>query len=91
MTGLRDAATTSAGLAAVTFALYRSFGITNPTIAAPTYLLVVVLVATLSTPWIAIAASVFALLALNDFFMPPVGTLTIADAGNWVRCSCCCS
>jgi two-component system sensor histidine kinase KdpD len=84
VSGFRDAATAVAALAAVTLVLYQLFGVTNPTIAALTYLLVVLLAATLSTLWIAIAASVFALLALNYFFIPPVRTLTIAEPNNWV-------
>ena len=82
--GLRDGAATVAVLAAVTLALSGGLGVTNPTIVALTYLLVVLLVATLSTLWVAMASSVLALLALNYFFMPPIGTLTIADPENWV-------
>ena len=82
--GLRDGAATVAALAAVTVALRGGLGVANPTIAALTYLLVVLLVATLSRFWVALAASVLALVALNYFFMPPIGTLTIADPENWV-------
>jgi two-component system sensor histidine kinase KdpD len=71
-------------LAGVTLAFQHGLGVTNPTIVALTYLLIVLLAATLSKLWIAIASSVLAILALNYFFMPPVGTLTIADPENWV-------
>ena len=34
--------------------------------------------------WVASAAAVAAVLAFNYFFLPPVGTFTIADPHNWV-------
>jgi len=58
--------------------------VTNPTIVALTYLLVVLLAAALSVLWVAIVSSVVAVLLLNYFFMPPVGTFTIVDPENWV-------
>jgi two-component system, OmpR family, sensor histidine kinase KdpD len=73
-----------AALIAVTLVYSRWIGVTNPTIVALTYLLVVLLVAALSTLSVAIASSVLAVLATNYFFLPPVGTLTIADPQNWV-------
>ena len=60
------------------------FHLTNPTIAALSYLLVILLAATASTLKIAIATSVVAVFCLNYFFMPPVHTFTIADPQNWV-------
>lgn len=58
--------------------------LTNPTTAAVSYLLIVLMTAAVSTLWVAIATSVLADLCLNYFFMPPVGTFTIADPQNWV-------
>ena len=60
------------------------FGLTNTTIAALGYLMIVLLTATASTLTIAVVTSVLADLSLNYFFMPPVGTFTIADPQNWV-------
>jgi K+-sensing histidine kinase KdpD len=60
------------------------FGLTNTTIAALGYLMIVLLTATVSTLTIAVATSVLADFSLNYFFMPPVGTFTIADPQNWV-------
>ena len=40
--------------------------------------------ATLARLWVAVVASVAAMLVLNFFFLPPVGTFTIADPQNWV-------
>jgi two-component system sensor histidine kinase KdpD len=81
---LRDVVLAVALLAGVTLTLQRGLEVSNPTIAALIYLLVVLLAATLSALWVAIASSVLAIVALNYFFMPPVGTLTIADPENWV-------
>jgi two-component system sensor histidine kinase KdpD len=72
-----------AAIAAVT-AGFRLVGVTNATIAAVSYLLLVLMVATASTLWTAVAASVVADISLNYFFMPPVGTWTIADPQNVV-------
>jgi two-component system sensor histidine kinase KdpD len=47
-------------------------------------LLIVLGTATLGRLRIAIAVSVVAMLTLNFFFLPPVGTFTIADPQNWV-------
>jgi len=56
----------------------------NPTTVALTLLLAVLIV---SAHWglaVAVFMSFVAALALNFFFFPPIGTLTIADAQNWV-------
>lgn len=58
--------------------------LSNPTIAALAFLLVVLITATVSSLWVAIGASVFADLCLNYFFLPPLGTFVIADPENWV-------
>jgi two-component system sensor histidine kinase KdpD len=71
-------------LAAVT-AIYTGWlGVSNPTIVAMTFLTVVLLVAATARLRAAIAVSVAAMLAFNFFFLPPVGTFTIADPQNWV-------
>ena len=59
-------------------------GVSNPTVVGLSYLLIVLLVAAVSTLRVAVATSVIALLALNYFFMPPVGTFTLEDPQNWV-------
>jgi len=56
----------------------------NHTTVALTYLLCIVLVATWWGIGVATIASVAAMVAFNVFFLPPVGTLTIADPQNWV-------
>jgi two-component system sensor histidine kinase KdpD len=54
----------------------------NATTVAFTYLLLVLIIATVWGYVEAIAASLAATLAFNFFFLPPLGTLTIADPQN---------
>src|SRR5678816_3024411 len=56
----------------------------NAATVAMSFLIVVLLVAATSRLWIAVVTSLAAVLAFNFFFLPPVGTLTIADPQNWV-------
>jgi two-component system sensor histidine kinase KdpD len=56
----------------------------NPTTVAMTYLVVILLIAIGWGIAEATTASLVAVLCLNFFFLPPVGTLTIADPQNWV-------
>src|SRR5947209_5391023 len=73
-----------AAIVTVTAAFRVGLHLTNPTIAALTYLLVVLITATVSRLWVAIVASIVSDVCLNYFFMPPFGTLRIADPENWV-------
>jgi two-component system sensor histidine kinase KdpD len=61
-----------------------SLDVTNAATVSTTYLMVVLLVATTSRLRVAVGTSVAAMVCLNFFFLPPVGTLTIADPHNWV-------
>src|SRR5262245_36147388 len=72
-----------AAVGAVT-AAYASVVHVNPTTIALSYVVVILLIA--STWGIAesTAASIGAMLCLNFFFLPPIGTLTIADPQNWI-------
>ncbi len=72
-----------AGLASVVLAL-RWLAVGNPTTVALSLLVVVLGTAARSPLWVAAVCSVAAMLALNFFFMAPVGTFTIADPQNWV-------
>jgi two-component system sensor histidine kinase KdpD len=56
----------------------------NATTAALMLLLVVLLVAATTRLWVAVVTSVAAMLCFNFFFLPPVGTFTIADPQNWI-------
>lgn len=56
----------------------------NPTTVAVSFLLVILAVAAAWGLRYSIAMSIAAALCFNFFFLPPVGTLTIADTQNWV-------
>ena len=76
-----------AGLAAVasaTYVLTRLPQFSNAATVSAIYLLIVLMVATVSTFRVAVAVSSIAVLAFNYFFLPPVGTFTIADPPNWI-------
>ena len=83
---MRDAAALTASLAAiaVTAALLRSLPDVSPTTVALALLLIVLAAATIARLGIAIVVSLVAMLTLNFFFLPPVGTFTIADPQNWI-------
>ena len=70
-------------IAAVTFACARVLHV-NPTTVSLAYLLAILAVATWASLTEAVLASIVAMLCFNYFFLPPVGTFTIADPQNWV-------
>ncbi len=86
LTGLSELAALIAGLGAIAVltALYVAWLPANPTTVALTFLLVVLIVATMTTRRVAIATSLMAFFCFNYFFLPPVGTWTVADPQNWV-------
>ncbi|MGH9793397.1 MAG: sensor histidine kinase [Candidatus Acidiferrales bacterium] len=63
---------------------HHSIGLTNPTTAALSLLLVVLAVAAAWGLAEAIVTSLVAAACFNFFFLPPLGTWTIADPQNWV-------
>src|SRR6476660_2301613 len=71
------------GVAAATTAL-RFAQVSNPTTIALGYLLVTLFVASMGDLLVAVAGSIAATLSFNYFFLPPLGTMTIADPHNWV-------
>ena len=68
----------------VTLVYVRWLHVSNPATVSTSFLLIVLLVAATSRLWVAVVTSVVAMLCFNFFFLPPVGTLTIADPHNWV-------
>ncbi|MGE3887083.1 MAG: ATP-binding protein [Vicinamibacterales bacterium] len=70
-------------IALVTLGYATVFPSANAVTVSTTFLLVVLLVAAVSTLRVALVTSIAAVLALNFFFLPPVGTLTVADPQNW--------
>ncbi len=71
------------GVAGVTALAYRVVAV-NATTVGFSYLILVLLIASTWGFIESAFASVAATLAFNYFFLPPVGTLTIADPQNWV-------
>jgi K+-sensing histidine kinase KdpD len=72
------------GIFAVTFALRLAGEHINATTVALAMLLVVLFVATAWGARPAVFASLLGMLCFNFFFLPPLGTLTIAAPDNWV-------
>jgi two-component system sensor histidine kinase KdpD len=70
-------------IAAVTFVDFKLAHVNNAT-AAFTFLLLILAIATRFGLKESITASLVSVLAYNFFFLPPIGTLTIADPQNWV-------
>jgi len=71
-------------VATITFVYGRWLHVANATTVSMTLLMVVLVVAATSRLWIAVVTSLVAVLGFNFYFLPPVGTLTIADPQNWV-------
>lgn len=65
-------------------AVYHRFLPVNPTTVALSYVVTILLVASAWGAAASLAASLAATVCLNAFFLPPVGTLTIADPQNWI-------
>jgi two-component system sensor histidine kinase KdpD len=74
----------AAATVVVLAAVYRTLVSVNPTTVALTFLVGVLVV---SANWglrPAVFMALLATLAFNYYFLPPIGTLTIADPQNWV-------
>jgi two-component system sensor histidine kinase KdpD len=82
-TTLARYATALAAVAAITL-FYHSTHRFNATTIAFTYLLAVLGASTLWGLAVSVFMSLVATLAYNYYFLPPVGTFTIADPQNWV-------
>ena len=74
----------SSALIAVITVLYTQLLPANPTTAALTYLIGILLIASGWGMIESTTASLVAVACFNFFFLPPVGTFTIADPQNWV-------
>lgn len=71
-------------VAVVTLALGDWLHVSNSATVSVTYLLLVLLVAATSRLAVAVVTSIVGMLCLNFFFLPPLGTFTVADPHNWV-------
>jgi two-component system, OmpR family, sensor histidine kinase KdpD len=70
-------------LASITFTYFHVLHV-NQTTVALSYLLAILAVSAVWGMVASIVMSVAAMLLLNFYFLPPVGTFTIADPQNWV-------
>lgn len=77
-------AATVGTIGGVVYLYVRWLEVTNPTTAALSFLMIVFGAAARSTLRVAVVGSLVSALCFNFFFLPPVGTLTIADPENWV-------
>jgi two-component system sensor histidine kinase KdpD len=75
---------TWAALVALIVLVYVKLLHVNPTTVALTFLLAILAVAAAWGLRYAVPMSIVSALCFNFFFLPPVGTLTIADTQNWV-------
>ncbi len=72
------------GLAIITATLFALSDDINSTTVALFFLLFILFLATIFGSKPALVASVLAIFCFNFFFLPPIGTLTIADPQNWI-------
>ena len=70
-------------IASITF-FYRHVLVANQTTVALSFLLAILAVSAVWGMAVSASMSVTAVLAFNYYFLPPVGTFTIADPQNWV-------
>jgi len=87
MTASADVRTLAAGALAIGFFtwLFRQWPqMSNATTVALSFFVVVLFVSARARLWAAVTMSLGATLALNFFFLPPIGTLTIVDPQNWI-------
>lgn len=80
---LRRYAVSTAAIAAIVFTYKRLLPV-NPTTVALTFLVVVLLASAYWGLRLAVYLAVLATAVFNFFFLPPVGTFTIADSHNWI-------
>lgn len=64
--------------------VYRHVIAVNQTTVALTFLLAILAVSAVWGMVVSAAMSVFAMLAFNYFYLPPIGTFTVTDPQNWV-------
>ncbi|MFI5057960.1 MAG: DUF4118 domain-containing protein [Candidatus Acidiferrales bacterium] len=70
-------------VAGITFFFYKILQV-NQTTVALSFLLAILAVSAVWGTVVSVIMSIVAMLAFNYFFLPPIGTLTIADPQNWV-------
>jgi len=73
-----------ASIALVTLIYTRWLPVSSAATVSTTFLLVVLIVAATSRLRVAVITSLASMVLFNFFFLPPLGTLTIADPQNWI-------
>src|SRR5258707_5878789 len=76
--------TVSLALVAGISLFYRNIRHVNQSTVALSLLLAILAVSAVWGMAVSVAMSLVAVVAFNYFFLPPIGTLTIADPQNWV-------
>jgi len=71
-------------IVAVVVLVYRRIAPVNPTTVALTFLVAVLVVSAFWELKYSVFLAILATLAFNYFFLPPIGTFTIADPQNWI-------
>jgi two-component system, OmpR family, sensor histidine kinase KdpD len=74
----------SLALVAAITGFFHAYLVVNQTTAALAFLLAILAVSAIWGMAVAVVMSVTAMLAFNYYFLPPIGTFTIADPQNWV-------
>ena len=64
--------------------IYRRLLVVNATTVALSFLLAILIASALWGMTVSVPMSIVAMLAFKYFFLPPVGTFTVADPQNWV-------
>src|SRR5471032_2135971 len=72
------------GITGLALLFTRWTRVLNAATVALSFLIVVLLVAATARRWAAVATSLAAALVFNFFFLPPIGTFSIADPQNWI-------
>ena len=83
-TDARQLAFGVAGVAGLSLLFRQWTPFSNPATAAFAFLIVVLLVAATARLRVAVVTSIVATLSFNFFFLPPLGSFTIADPRNWI-------
>src|SRR3954454_7530595 len=81
---LLGVAVAAVGIALTTLLVYALKDVAPVLSLGVVYLLVVLVIATVWSAWLALATAVVSALAFNFFHIPPTGRFTIAAGENWV-------
>lgn len=72
------------GITGLALLFFQWTHVLNAATVALSFLIVVLIVGATAHSWVAVTMSVVAVLVFNFFFLPPIGTFSIADPQNWI-------